>query len=309
MVMETRPRRELRVREPSAQSKRRVLLAGLVAIVLVIAGETALWAATTQRDRADASVAADLRPTASPAPGAAATQITIPAPILTSVPAVPGEPAPAPAVASGAFDKTARSIDDPTSIWFVVNKTRPIPDAAGYVPPDLVDLRADIPNPYGYPLRQEAADALATMADAATAEIGQQLVAQSGYRAYDIQEIVYGRYVAQLGTAGADLTSARPGYSEHQTGMAIDLLATGSGCSLDGPCFGDTTAGQWLAANAYRFGFLLSYPADKTAVTGYEYEPWHFRYIGIDLSTEMHNQGVTTLEEFFGLPAAPGYLG
>ncbi|MDN4642314.1 D-alanyl-D-alanine carboxypeptidase family protein [Agreia sp. PsM10] len=303
---ELRQRRELRRREPSRRSKNRVLIAGFVAIVFVIAGEAGIWAATAQRASVDASVAAD----AIAAAGDSSAQLTvptlIPAPVFTAAAATPQEPAPAPA--SDGFDKSARSIDDPTSIWFVVNKTRPIPDASSYIPPDLVDLRADIPNPYGYPLRQEAADALATMADAATAEIGQQLVAQSGYRAYDIQEIVYNRYVAQLGTAGADLTSARPGYSEHQTGMAVDILATGSGCSLDGPCFGETTAGQWLAANAYRFGYLLSYPADKTAVTGYEYEPWHFRYIGVDLATEMHNEGVTTLEEFFGLPAAPGYL-
>jgi D-alanyl-D-alanine carboxypeptidase len=305
-VNELRQRRELRRREPSRRSKNRVLIAGFVAIVFVIAGEAGIWAATAQRASVDASVAAD----AVAAAGDSSAQLTvptlIPAPVFTAAAATPQEPAPAPA--SDGFDKSARSIDDPTSIWFVVNKTRPIPDASTYIPPDLVDLRADIPNPYGYPLRQEAADALATMADAATAEIGQQLVAQSGYRAYDIQEIVYNRYVAQLGTAGADLTSARPGYSEHQTGMAIDILATGSGCSLDGPCFGETTAGQWLAANAYRFGYLLSYPADKTEVTGYEYEPWHFRYIGVDLATEMHNEGVTTLEEFFGLPAAPGYL-
>ncbi|WP_078713024.1 M15 family metallopeptidase [Agreia bicolorata] len=308
-MTELRTRRDLRrrepsrPREPSRRSKARVLTAGLAAIVLVIAGETALWGATAQRNDSEASIAADSRLSDTSAPA----QITIPAPIQTSAPlAVPVEPEQA---TPAGFNKSARSIDDPTSIWFVVDKTRPIPDAANYVPPDLVALRSDIPNPYGYPLRQEAADALASMADAATAEIGQQLVAQSGYRAYDIQEIVYNRYVAQLGVAGADRTSARPGYSEHQTGMAIDILATGSGCSLDGPCFGETTAGQWLAANAYRFGYLLSYPADKTAVTGYEYEPWHFRYIGVDLSTEMHNEGVTTLEEFFGLPAAPGYLG
>jgi D-alanyl-D-alanine carboxypeptidase len=300
-----RARRELRRREPSPRDKFRVLVAAVIAIVLVIAGEAALWGATTQRSEAGASVAADLGPVAPAAP--APTNATIPAPVQTSVPvAAPAEPAPA---APPGFDKSARSIDDPNSIWFVVNKTRQIPDAAGYVPPDLVSLRADIPNPNGFPLRQEAADALAVMADTAAAETGQQLVAQSGYRDYGVQVNAYNRYVNQLGTAGADRTSARPGYSEHQTGMAIDILATGSGCTLEGPCFGDTTAGQWLAANAYRFGYLLRYPADKTAVTGYEYEPWHFRYIGVDLATEMHNQGVTTLEEFFGLPAAPGYLG
>jgi D-alanyl-D-alanine carboxypeptidase len=274
-----------------------------VAIVVVVAAEAALFSATAQRDEIRASVA-DSMPAASHTPSP--PQFIIPAPILTSVPV---EPQPEAAAAPPAFDKKARSIDDPTSIWFVVNKTRPIPDAANYEPPDLVSLRSDIPNPNGFPLRQEAADALAVMVDAATAEIGQQLVAQSGYRSYGIQVNAYNRYVGQLGTDGADLTSARPGFSEHQTGMAVDILAAGSGCSLDGPCFGNTTAGQWLAANAYRFGYLLSYPADKTAITGYEYEPWHFRYIGVDLATEMHNTGVTTLEEFFGLPAAPDYVG
>jgi D-alanyl-D-alanine carboxypeptidase len=305
-----RERRELRRSEPSPQAKFRVLVAGLAAIVLVIAGEAALWNATTQRIEADASVAADLRPAATRAPAPLTAVTTIPAPVQTAVPVAPSAPAaPVAPPAPAGFDKSARSIDDPTSIWFVANKTRPIPDAAGYVPPDLVALRGDIPNPYDYPLRQEAADALSSMVDSATAEIGQQLVAQSGYREYGVQEIVYNRYVGQVGQVAADRTSARPGYSEHQTGLAIDILATGSGCSLEGPCFGDTTAGQWLAANAYRFGYLLRYPADKTAVTGYEYEPWHFRYIGVDLATEMHNQGATTLEEFFGLPAAPDYLG
>jgi D-alanyl-D-alanine carboxypeptidase len=77
-------------------------------------------------------------------------------------------------------------------------------------------------------------------------------------------------------------------------------------CSLDA-CFGTTPQGQWLAANAWRFGFLLRYPADKVDVTGYTYEPWHFRYIGVDLATEMHNTGVTTLEEFFGVPGGTVY--
>ncbi|WP_374948024.1 D-alanyl-D-alanine carboxypeptidase family protein [Agreia sp.] len=278
-----------------------MLIAGLAAIVLVIVGETALFTATNTQNGGTASIVADAKPQVARPPATA--PMIIPAPTFSTGATEPVQP-PAPA----AFDKTARSIDDPTSIWFVVNKTRPIPDAAAYVPPDLVALRGDIPNPNGFPLRQEAADALAVMADAATAEIGQQLVAQSGYRSFGVQTNAYNRYVGQLGTAGAELTSARPGFSEHQTGMGIDILAVGSGCPVDGPCFGDTTAGQWLAANAYRFGFLLRYPADKTAVTGYEYEPWHFRYIGVDLAAEMHTQGVTTLEEFFGLPAAPAYL-
>ena len=77
-------------------------------------------------------------------------------------------------------------------------------------------------------------------------------------------------------------------------------------CALD-QCFADTPQGTWLAENGWRFGFIVRYPKDKTPITGYEYEPWHMRYVGVDLATEMHKTGVTTLEEFFGLPAAPDY--
>jgi D-alanyl-D-alanine carboxypeptidase len=208
-----------------------------------------------------------------------------------------------------AFDKAAMSIDDPTSPWVVVNKLRPIADGADYVPPDLVDLPADMPNPNGYQLRADAAAALEEMFHAALSEIGVQLVAQSGYRSYSVQVRAYDYYVNSLGVAGADLTSARPGFSEHQTGMAMDILDTVSGCSTDGRCFADTAAGQWLAANAYRFGYVLRYPDGGTPITGYEYEPWHYRWVGVPAATEMHNTGVATLEEFFGLPAAPDYAG
>ncbi|BDZ54481.1 hypothetical protein GCM10025870_15540 [Agromyces marinus] len=72
-------------------------------------------------------------------------------------------------------------------------------------------------------------------------------------------------------------------------------------------CLADTAEGQWLRDNAHRFGFLLRYPADKVDVTGYQFEPWHFRYIGTELALEMREKGITTLEEFFGLPPAPNY--
>lgn len=223
-------------------------------------------------------------------------------PVPTVVPSSEPTPTPTPS-----FNKTAQSIDDPNSIWVVVNKQRPIEDAADFVPSGLSELPAGIPNPNGHRLRQETVAALTSLSDAAAAELGSTLVAQSGYRSYDSQTAAYQYYVNNLGQAGADKTSARPGYSEHQTGLAIDILDTTSGCSVDGPCFGSSASGQWLAANAYRFGFILRYPADKTAVTGYEYEPWHFRYVGVELATEMHTTGVETLEEFFGLAAAPDY--
>ncbi|MGO4692422.1 M15 family metallopeptidase [Glaciibacter sp. 2TAF33] len=201
------------------------------------------------------------------------------------------------------FNKSARSIDDPSSIWVVVDKKRPL-HPVDYVPGDLVAVPvAHVWEPF---MRREAAEAVVAMFAAFESETALRMQSQSAYRSYDTQVDVYNQDVASNGQAFADSSTARPGTSEHQTGLAMDISALPSNCSL-AACFGTTAQGQWLAANAWRFGFLLRYPADKVAVTGYEYEPWHFRYIGVDLATQMHNTGVTTLEEFFGLPAAPGY--
>jgi D-alanyl-D-alanine carboxypeptidase len=155
-------------------------------------------------------------------------------------------------------------------------------------------------------MRPEAAAALQQMFAAGAAEGAGAMQIQNAYRSYAVQVNTHNGQVARLGQAKADILSARPGYSEHQTGLAVDVAALPSKCDIEA-CFGQTPQGVWLAANAYRFGFILRYPADKQAVTGYVFEPWHFRYVGIPLATEMHNTGVTTLEEFFGLPAAPNY--
>lgn len=200
---------------------------------------------------------------------------------------------PAPS-APPAFDKTARSIDDPNSIWVVVDKLRPL-QPQDYTPPDLVDV--PVAHTWEPLMRQEASDAIVRMFAAARDEAGLYLASNSAYRSYQTQVDIYD---------GNDSLTARPGYSEHQTGLVMDIGAESGRCSLDA-CFGETPEGQWLAANAWRFGFLLRYPADKTPVTGYEFEPWHYRYIGTDLAAEMHDTGVTTLEEYFGLPAAPNY--
>jgi D-alanyl-D-alanine carboxypeptidase len=273
-----------------------VAVASIVVVVGVGTGVAVAISASAAHPAAASTVGSAPPPTPTPTPTPSAPPVT---------PAAP--PAPTVDPSPPAFDKAQLSIDDPASYWTVVNKQRPIADAADFVPPDLVDLPDDMPNPNGYRLRAEPADALETMFHAAKDEIGVQLVAQSGYRSYGVQVNSFQYYVDSLGVAGAELTSARPGFSEHQTGLAMDILDTTSGCSTDGECFAHTAAGQWLAANAWRFGYLLRYPADKTEITGYEYEPWHFRYVGIELATELHTEGVETLEEFFGLPPAPSY--
>lgn len=196
-----------------------------------------------------------------------------------------------------AFDKNRLSHDDPTSIWVVVNKTRPLSPKT-YAPDDLVAVTGSTQR-----LRKEPAEALERLIKDARKE---NLIINplSGYRSYDTQVTVYGNEVKSYGQTVADTESARPGYSEHQTGLAIDV--GGGGCGIE-DCFGKTAEGKWLAVNAYKYGFIIRYTSDKQQVTGYRAEPWHIRYIGTNLSSEMKKQGVTTLEEFFGLPAAPEY--
>jgi D-alanyl-D-alanine carboxypeptidase len=205
--------------------------------------------------------------------------------------------------APSAFDRTAFSIDDPTSYWVVVNKLRPL-SPISYAPKDLVTVPVAHDNPAV--MRKDASAALVQMFAAGAAEGAGEMQVQSSYRSYPVQTKVYDGWVSSLGQTQADRQSARPGYSEHQTGLAVDISTLPLTCSL-AACFGATPQGVWLAANAYRFGYLLRYPADKAAVTGYEYEPWHFRYIGVPLATELHKESVETLEEFFGLSAAPDY--
>lgn len=223
----------------------------------------------------------------------------IPAPTSSSaVPATTSSPAPAPAPSSPAeptFDRAQLSITDPNSSWVVVDKARPLAPL-DYAPADLVPLG-------GRELRAEAAQAMTDMFAAAAAE-GRTLSVQSAYRSYDYQVNTFRNQAARFGEAQAEIRVARPGYSEHQTGLAADV--GGGGCDIES-CFATTAEGQWVAASGYRYGFLVRYPDGKQDVTGFKYEPWHVRYVGVGLATEMHRTGVTTMEEFFGLPAAPGY--
>ncbi|RJT91450.1 D-alanyl-D-alanine carboxypeptidase family protein, partial [Cryobacterium melibiosiphilum] len=214
---------------------------------------------------------------------------------------------PVPAQASAPLELPAApalSLDDPASLWVVVNKARPLDGGSTYVPSDLVIV--PVAHTFSPLLRQEASAAVVALFDAAQAEAGLTLASNSAYRAYSVQQRVYGSIVAASGQAYADTTSARPGHSEHQTGLSLDIGAVSGRCSLNA-CFAETAEGQWLAGNAWRFGFELRYPDGMEAVTGFNFEPWHYRYLGVDLATTLHESGVTTLEEHFGLAAAPDY--
>jgi len=197
---------------------------------------------------------------------------------------------------TNAFNKKQYSIDDPTSIWVVVNKSRPLQPTT-YAPTDLVAVSNN------QKLRQPAAEAFTRMQTDAKAA-GYLIEPLSGYRSYGTQVTVYNSEVSAYGKEKADTESARPGYSEHQTGLGVDI--GGDGCGID-DCFGDTPAGKWVATNAYKYGFIQRYTPDKIHITGYRHESWHYRYVGAELASEMHTKNIETLEEFFGLPAAPNY--
>lgn len=224
------------------------------------------------------------------APGAPRSSSAAPPPSETPTPT----PTPTPT-----FDRAAHSIDEPDSLWVVVNKRRPLPD---YVP-DLVDV--PVPHTNAPQLRADTSRAVVALF-AAARDDGIELASNSAYRSYAVQQHVYAEDLAAYGKKVADDLAAHPGCSEHQTGLALDIGAASGKCSLD-VCMGDQPEGRWLAEHAWRHGFLLRYPADKVPITGYQYEPWHFRYLGKPLARELHTGGVRTLEEYFGLPAAPTY--
>ncbi len=204
------------------------------------------------------------------------------------------------------FNKDQFSKTDPTSTWVIVNKKHSI-NPLSFAPENLVDLnlKLDIQTSSGVMLRDDVADSLADMLESAK-NAGIDLVSVSGYRSFDTQKTVYGNYVSTDGTDNADKYSARPGHSEHQTGLAIDIGADNGTCELE-KCFSETPEGKWLAENSLDYGFLLRYPSDKELITGYEFEPWHFRFVGKELAAEMKNNNITTLEEFFSVSGGLDY--
>jgi D-alanyl-D-alanine carboxypeptidase len=205
-----------------------------------------------------------------------------------------------------AFNKAQFPLDTASSPWVIVNKQRPLSPLT-YAPQLIV------PN---IPLRLSASvsemhvsvtmtPALEKLVAAAKNE-GIRLMLASGYRSYQEQITVYNNEVKRGGQAAADRVSARPGHSEHQTGLAADLEPASRKCEVEA-CFGDMAEGKWLAAHAYEYGFVIRYPNGSEPTTGYSYEPWHIRYVGDELAQELQKQGNPLLEDYFGLGAAPNY--
>lgn len=164
-----------------------------------------------------------------------------------------------------------------------------------YVPPDLVGAVDGRPAASGERIQSIAYADLAALRDAAAAA-GRPLAIVSAYRSYAEQQETFDHWVSVGGYEQALRTSARAGHSEHQLGAAVDL-GDGSRPPWEYSDWGATSAGAWLAANATAFGFVMSYPQGKTDVTCYEYEPWHFRWVGRELAARVAASGLT-LHEF-----------
>lgn len=190
------------------------------------------------------------------------------------------------------------TIENPEAYDALVNRKRTLPKT--YIPQDLVNLTevpTVLPNPEVNQLREAAYNALIELFKAAKDEEGYILYARSGYRSYATQESLYNSYVNSRGKEAADTFSAKPGQSEHQTGLVMDITCEAMDFQLD-DTFGETAEGKWVSENAHRFGFIIRYPKGKEDITGYMYEPWHIRYLGVELATEVYESGLT-LEEFF----------
>lgn len=189
-------------------------------------------------------------------------------------------------------------VAEPQSMTVLVNKQHKLPE--NYTPGDLV-----FPNvPFLLPeksekrqMRKEAADALEQLFAGAKGD-GVSLAGVSAYRSHAYQKALFNRYVQKDGLEKARTYSAVPGTSEHETGLSIDVSGINGKCAAES-CFSGTKEAEWLAAHAADYGFIIRYPDGKDAITGYMYEPWHIRYVGLDLAKEMSEKDLT-LEEYFG---------
>lgn len=176
------------------------------------------------------------------------------------------------------------------SLTVVVNKKHRLP--SDYVP--------ELQSVAGGQMRPEAANALQKLLDAAGAD-GANMKIISSYRSYQTQVSTYQYWVDTQGQAQADRESARPGHSEHQTGLAVDLGNPDGTCDLVA-CFGTGVAGKWLSAHAHDYGFIIRYPEGQETETGYIWEPWHIRYVGVDTAKSIKNSG-QTMDQYYGVAA------
>ena len=255
------------------------LIAAPAALLLALAG---CAAGTDDADR-------------SPAPTASAGT-AMPGGAAAGPSAAPSGTASAPAASSSPAPGAHLDISSPDSSTVLVHKTHPM-EPIDWAPQDLETVGS-------VQLRADAAAAARRMIEAASRD-GVSLTPISGYRSHQTQETTYRQWVSTYGQERADVASARPGYSEHQTGLAVDFGGSGA-CDLQ-PCFRDTPAARWLEEHGGEYGFILRFPWQQQETTGYWYESWHLRWIGQEQAQRYRDSGATNYEEFVGAGPAPSY--
>ena len=185
------------------------------------------------------------------------------------------------------FYTNIETIEDPSSITVLVNKFHALP--ADYVPDDLIPIPS-FPN---LQIKDDAAEDFEALLAAAKLD-NVIIIPYSTYRSYDYQQGLYNKYLQTDSQEEVDTYSARPGHSEHQTGLALDVRSSSHWSNLTDSDY------EWMLNNSYKYGFIIRYPKDNSRITGYQEEPWHLRYIGIEHATKVHELGIT-FDEYYDL--------
>ena len=188
------------------------------------------------------------------------------------------------------FYKKVKDIKNPDSLMVLVNKLNRL--QSNYVPHDLEQISLNYATNNKF-LRKEAKENFEKLSSDAK-KIGYSIIAVSAYRDYDYQENLFNNYVKEKGENYALKCSAKAGHSEHQTGLSVDVM----GSNNDYDQFEKSKEFDWMKNNSYKYGFILKYPKGKEYITGFKYEPWHYRYVGKDIASIIYTEGIT-LEEYY----------
>jgi len=189
------------------------------------------------------------------------------------------------------FYRHIETVRNPYEVHSLVNKNFRLP--TGWRPGDLVDIGT------GHFMRKEASENF-RMLRTAMRDAGLRLQVIATFRSYQTQAGTHSRAVGRFGLASADRQFARPGHSEHQLGLAMDILHRSGFEFMTQARFQNTREYAWLLENAHNFGFILRYPNKYRHIHGYIFEPWHWRFVGVEIATAMHNEGIVLFEEFYG---------
>ena len=197
------------------------------------------------------------------------------------------------------FYSDIKDVADPSDVRVLVNKNHALP--ANWEPDNFVNIGA------GHMMREEAATHFTQMRDAMQ-ENGLRVNVIITYRSYSAQRNTHGNAVSRWGSASADRNWARAGHSEHQTGLAVDILHKAFEESMHQARYQETREFAWLIENAHNYGFILRYPNEYKDFHGYVFEPWHWRYVGVETATMMYNMEIALYEEFYGRYLVPEVL-